>query len=164
MDVKPACLKLVAEFHRLFKCPILEAPAIPDPTRCALRVSLLREEVQELADAVAANDLVEIADALADIQYVLSGAVLEFGMASCFGSLFDEVHRSNMSKACNDVEEAETTCTHYREKKATECFYEQAGERQYLVYRAGDRKALKSVKYSECDLKPILDVASTSRS
>ena len=45
---------------------------------------MLQEEVQELADAIAADDLVEVADALGDIQYVLSGAVLEFGMGSRF--------------------------------------------------------------------------------
>jgi predicted HAD superfamily Cof-like phosphohydrolase len=41
---------------------------------------------------------VEIADALCDLQYVLSGAILEFGFGGKFKSLFEEVHRSNMSK------------------------------------------------------------------
>ena len=69
-------------------------PAIPSVDRCQLRVSLLEEEVQELADAIKDNDLVEVADALADIQYVLSGAVHEFGMGHIFQTLFDEVQRS----------------------------------------------------------------------
>ena len=81
---EPSCLSSVAAFHTLFKCPILPAPVIPDEKRCALRVSLIREELQELEDAIKENDLIEVADALADIQYVLSGAVLEFGMASRF--------------------------------------------------------------------------------
>ena len=84
----PNALEMVRDFHRLFRCPVLAAPAIPAPDRCALRVNLLREEVRELADAIRADDLVEVADALADIQYVLSGAVLEFGMGGPFCHLF----------------------------------------------------------------------------
>ena len=152
---EPDTLNSVAAFHALFQCPVLATPAIPDVTRCALRVSLLEEEVQELADAIAADDLVEIADALADIQYVLSGAVLEFGMGSRFKELFDEVQRSNMSKACATVEEAEATCKHYKENKDTDSTYEEI-KGQYLVYRAGDRKALKSVNYSAVNFEPIL--------
>lgn len=70
---------------------------IPNRTRCALAVDLIREELNELAAAIDQNDIVEVADALADLQYVLSGDVHEFGLGSRFGSLFEEVHRSNMS-------------------------------------------------------------------
>ena len=94
MFVDPNALSSVAAFHRLFRAPILASPVIPSADRCQLRVSLLKEEVQELADAIKDNDLVEVADALADIQYVLSGAVHEFGMGNIFQTLFDEVQRS----------------------------------------------------------------------
>ena len=77
---EPACLSSVAAFHRLFKAPVLNAPVIPDAKRCALRVNLLQEELNELKEAIDQNDLVEVADALADIQYVLAGAVHEFGL------------------------------------------------------------------------------------
>ena len=70
-------LNQVAEFHRTFKHPVLDKPAIPSKDRCSLRVSLLSEEVAELQVAIENNDLIEIADALCDIQYVLSGAVLD---------------------------------------------------------------------------------------
>ena len=102
-------LNQVADFHRTFKHPIEKTPLIPAPERCRLRVSLLREELQELEDAIAADDLVEVADALCDIQYVLSGAVLEFGLGEKFRELFDEVQRSNMSKTCATEAEAEAT-------------------------------------------------------
>lgn len=62
----------------------------------ALRIRLLREEVEEFAKAVKENNLVEIADALADIQYVLSGAANTFGID--LASVYDEVHKSNMDK------------------------------------------------------------------
>ena len=157
----PDTLNAVAAFHTLFQCPILPEPTIPDSKRCELRVSLLQEEVQELADAIAAHDLVEIADALADIQYVLSGAVLEFGMAGRFKELFDEVQRSNMSKACATVQEAEETQKHYVETKSTDSTIEEV-EGKFLVYRAGDRKVLKSVKYSAVDFSPILAAFTTT--
>ena len=67
------------------------------------RAASKEEEVAELAAAIKQNDIVEIADALADIQYVLAGAVHEFGLGSSFANLFDEVQRSNMSKACADT-------------------------------------------------------------
>lgn len=146
----------VAEFHTTFKHPVLEAPTIPPQNRCELRVSLIREELKELEEAIAQNDLVEIADALCDIQYVLSGAILEFGLANKFKELFDEVQRSNMSKACKTEAEAEATMKHYRENKETDCFFEEHNE-QYLVYRVGDKKTLKSVNYSPAELKLILE-------
>ena len=100
-------LNQTADFHRLFNHPILDKPTIPDKKRCALRVELISEELRELKEAIKDKDIVEIADALCDIQYVLSGAVHEFGMSEKFVRLFNEVQRSNMSKACVSVEEAE---------------------------------------------------------
>jgi predicted HAD superfamily Cof-like phosphohydrolase len=150
----PKSLTSVAEFHSTFKHPILPEPKIPDAKRCALRVSLLTEEVKELEEAIADNNLVEIADALCDIQYVLSGAILEFGMADKFKELFEEVQRSNMSKACKDMEEAEATVAHYQ-KQGVSCFFEEKGS-LFLVYREGDRKTLKSINYQPADLKRIL--------
>ena len=153
---EPESLNSVAAFHRLFRCPVVMKPAIPSADRCQLRVSLLEEEVQELADAIKDNDLVEVADALADIQYVLSGAVLEFGMGSIFQTLFDEVQRSNMSKACGTMEEAGRTQEHYRATKGVESTVEEV-DGQFLVFREGDRKVIKSVEYSPASLKGILE-------
>lgn len=148
-------LNQVADFHRTFDHPILPKPEIPSESRCALRVSLIAEELKELEAAIADKDLVEIADALCDIQYVLSGAVLEFGMGDKFRELFDEVQRSNMSKACETREEAEQTVAHYQNERDTPCFYEEK-DGKYLVFREGDRKTLKSINYSPADLKSIL--------
>ncbi len=149
-------LNQVAAFHRTFKHPVLEKPQIPSPERCALRVSLIAEELKELEQAIADQDLVEVADALCDIQYVLSGAVLEFGLGDKFKALFEEVQRSNMSKACDTVEEAEATVEYYSKERDTPCHYvEQDGK--FLVYRDGDKKTLKSINYSPADLKKIID-------
>ena len=153
---EPNGLNDVAKFHDTFSLPIVEKPVIPDAKRCELRISLLQEELNELKEAIEQNDLVEVADALCDIQYVLSGAILEFGLATDFKTLFDEVQRSNMSKTCKTMDEAIATQKHYLETKGTESTIEEK-DGEFLVYRAGDKKVLKSVKYSPADLKSIVE-------
>ncbi|MEQ8364365.1 MAG: nucleoside triphosphate pyrophosphohydrolase family protein [Cyclobacteriaceae bacterium] len=152
----PNSLQLVADFHRTFKHPILNSPAIPDETRCRLRVALIAEELKELEVAILEKDIVEVADALCDIQYVLSGAILEFGLGDKFKALFEEVQRSNMSKACENEEEARATVAHYLQKDGTECYYKEI-EGKWLVYRKADHKTIKSVNYSPADLQKILN-------
>lgn len=152
---EPSALTSVAAFHDIFNLPVLAVPTIPDEKRCNLRIALLQEELDELKTAIIDNDIVGIADALSDLQYVLSGAVLEFGLGNKFKALFDEVQRSNMSKTCKSYDEAIATQKYYLEEKNTESFIqEQEGE--YLVYRTADKKVLKSINYSEADLSTIV--------
>lgn len=148
-------LNQVAEFHTTFKHPIIAAPQIPSKERAQLRIELLSEELKELQQAVDDNNLVEIADALCDLQYVLSGAVLEFGLGQKFKELFDEVHRSNMSKACKTVDEANQTIEHYRNTANVESHYKEI-DGLYLVYRTADNKTLKSINYSPANLSDIV--------
>lgn len=152
----PKSLTSVAEFHKTFQHPILETPQIPSEARCKLRISLIAEELKELEEAIENKDIVEVADALCDIQYVLSGAILEFGLKDKFSELFDEVQRSNMSKACKSQEEAEATIRHYFEKDGTESYFKEV-DGLFLVFRKEDDKTLKSVNYSPADLKSILE-------
>lgn len=149
-------LNQVAEFHTTFKHPILSEPTIPAKERADLRVSLIAEELDELKEAISNNDLVEVADALCDIQYVLSGAVLEFGLGDKFVALFEEVQRSNMSKACNNMEEVEASIKHYKEVKGEDCSFKKEGDK-YLLFRTTDQKTLKSINYSPANLKAILE-------
>lgn len=151
----PDSLNSVAIFHRTFQHPILETPQIPNAERCKLRVSLIAEELSELVDAIKANDLVEVADALCDIQYVLAGAILEFGLGEKFNELFNEVQRSNMSKACDTEADAQATVAHYIKERNTPCYYEEK-EGKFLVYRTEDRKTLKSISYSPANISGIL--------
>lgn len=146
-------LERVAEFHELFGHPVLSEPTVP-VDRVELRINLLREELDELEEACKKGDLVEAADALCDLQYVLSGAVLEFGLKYKFNKLFSEVQRSNMSKSCTSLTEAEDT-VRYWTSQGQECYYKKKDGR-YLVYRTKDDKVLKSVGYSKADLKSIL--------
>ena len=152
---QPDALNLVAEFHRTFKHPILEEPKIPGEDRCKLRVALIAEELKELEVAILEKDIVGVADALCDIQYVLSGAILEFGLGDKFKALFEEVQRSNMSKACHTEQEAIATVEHFKKKDGTECYYK-VEDGKWLVYRTSDNKTMKSVQYSPADLEQIL--------
>jgi predicted HAD superfamily Cof-like phosphohydrolase len=149
---QPDSLNQVAEFHKTFQHPILANPTIPDENRCKLRVALIAEELKELEVAILNKDIVEVADALCDIQYVLSGAILEFGLGEKFKALFDEVQRSNMSKACLTEEEAIKTVEFYKQKDGTECYYKQE-DGKWLVYRKQDNKTIKSINYSPADLE-----------
>jgi len=149
-------LNQVADFHRTFNAPILPTPQIPSKQRCELRVALLQEELNELKEAIENNDLIEIVDALADLQYVLSGAVLEFGLGDKFVELFNEVQRSNMSKACNSELEAQETIEHYKQKDGTKGYYKE-NNGKWLVYREEDDKVLKSVNYSPAELSKIIN-------
>jgi len=152
---QPDSLNLVADFHKTFKHPILQEPAIPDENRCKLRVALLAEELKEMEVAILEKDLVGVADALCDLQYVLSGAILEFGLGEKFKSLFEEVQRSNMSKACNSEAEANQTVQFYKDKDGTECYHKKEGDK-WLIYRKADNKTIKSINYSPANLDKIL--------
>lgn len=144
----------VREFHETFNHPILPKPTFPAADRTKLRVSLIQEELNELKDAIEVQDLVEVADALCDLQYVLSGAILEFGMADKFPELFAEVHRSNMSKACKNNEEVMETEKSYL-KQGVVTYSELVGNRM-VVKRMSDQKILKNINYSSANLKKIL--------
>ena len=152
-------LNQVAEFMRTFAQPVLEKPTIPSIERCNLRVDLIQEELNELRAGIYSNDIVEIADALCDLQYVLSGAIHEFGLGNKFAELFEEVHRSNMSKVCISNNEAEDTIAKYR-KEGVVVYKEPVDEintDKYLIKRSYDDKVLKSINYSPANLKPIIN-------
>lgn len=147
-------LNSVSKFHTTFNHPILSEPQIPPKNRAELRLNLLREELKELEEAVENQDVVEAADALCDLQYVLAGAILEFGMGEKFAELFAEVQRSNMSKVCRSEEEAQATVNHFASQNQ-DAYFEKKDD-FYLVYRKVDNKTLKSINYSEVDLGRIL--------
>lgn len=153
---QPDALNLVAAFHRTFKHPIVTSPSVPSEERCKLRVTLIAEELKELEAAILEKDIVEIADALCDIQYVLSGAIIEFGLGDKFCALFEEVQRSNMSKACVSEDEARATVEYYRKKDGTECYCTKEGSK-WLVYRKSDNKTIKSINYSRANLQSIIE-------
>jgi predicted HAD superfamily Cof-like phosphohydrolase len=67
-----------------------------------LRFELMKEENEEYLEAVQNNDIVEIADALGDMLYILCGTILEHGLQHKIEEVFNEIQRSNMSKLGED--------------------------------------------------------------
>lgn len=149
-------LKNVKEFHETFGQPVLKTPQLISKKRAELRIELIQEELNELKKAVEDKNLVEVADALCDIQYVLSGTVLEFGMGDKFREMFDEVHRSNMSKACNDKYTAVQTMLFYNEERNVDSYPEEMPNGTILIKRKADGKILKSLAYSPANISEIL--------
>ena len=92
--------ELVGDFMEAFGQLVEPEPIIPDDTIVDLRVDLIAEEFLELREAIVNEDIVEIADALTDLLYVVYGAGHAFGID--LDECFLEVHASNMSKLDND--------------------------------------------------------------
>ena len=93
----------VYEFHTAFGLGIKNEPtANIGEARNLLRFNLMKEENEEYFEAANNNDLVEVADALGDMLYILAGTIIEHGMQYKIAEVFDEIQRSNMSKLGED--------------------------------------------------------------
>lgn len=151
-------IDLVAGFHERFLHPILPTPQMPTKVRAKLRSDLMDEELSEFTEAVQKGDLVGVADALCDLQYVLTGTVLEFGMGSAFMRMFREVHGSNMSKACRTEDDARATIAYYKEQGIASYPHMVIHDdgNHWLIYRVSDNKTLKSVNYQPARLAQFL--------
>ncbi|WP_428228597.1 hypothetical protein [Flavobacterium sp.] len=96
-------LDAVTEFHTAFKIGHSHTPiADLGEHKKILRYNLMKEENEEYLEAVQNNDLVEIADALGDMMYILCGTIIEHGLQDKIEAVFDEIQRSNMSKLGED--------------------------------------------------------------
>ncbi len=93
----------VTAFHKAFKLNRNNTPtAHIGEDRNLLRYKLMREENEEYLEAANNNDLVEVADALGDMLYILCGTIIEHGMQHKIDAVFEEIQRSNMSKLGED--------------------------------------------------------------
>ena len=92
-------LEAVKEFHTAFGLGVSDMPkdSLGENVNI-LRYNLMKEENEEYLEAVQNNDIVEIADALGDMLYILCGTILEHGLQHKIEAVFDEIQRSNMSK------------------------------------------------------------------
>lgn len=123
-------LKAVKEFHEAFGLGIKESPtANLTEKKLKLRFDLMAEENEEYLEAAKNNDLVEVADALGDMLYILCGTIIEHGMQHKIEAVFNEIQQSNMSKL---------------------------GEDGQPIYRE-DGKVLKGPAYFKPDIRSILD-------
>lgn len=89
----------VKHFHEVFKIGSREIPSGEiTEAEYNLRHLLMKEENEEYLEACRRGDLTEIADALGDKMYILFGTILKHGLQYKIEEIFDEIHRSNMSK------------------------------------------------------------------
>ena len=123
-------LEAVAEFHNSFGIESKKIPSvqIPDKT-ISLRYNLMKEENEEYLEAAKNKDMIEVADALGDMLYILCGTILSHGMQHKITEVFDEIQRSNMSKLGSDGKP---------------------------IYRE-DGKVLKGPSYFKPDIKSVLE-------
>lgn len=123
-------IEAVKAFHTAFKIGHREDPkADLGIDKNTLRFNLMKEENEEYLEAANNNDLVEVADALGDMLYILCGTIIEHGMQYKIEAVFNEIQRSNMSKL---------------------------GENGNPIYRE-DGKVLKGPNYFKPNIKAILD-------
>ena len=96
-------LNAVKEFHTAFEIGYSEIPKSDlGESKNVLRFNLMKEENEEYLEAVQNNDLIEIADALGDMLYILCRTIIEHGLQHKIEAVFDEIQRSNMSKLDHD--------------------------------------------------------------
>lgn len=96
-------LDAVKLFHESFGLGVEQAPkaSLGDAVNM-LRYNLMKEENEEYLEAVQANDLTEVADALGDMLYILCGTIISHGLQYKITEVFEEIQRSNMSKLGHD--------------------------------------------------------------
>jgi len=96
-------LNSVKEFHTAFGIGYSETMrGSLGENKNLLRFNLMKEENEEYLEAAQNNDIVEIADALGDMLYILCGTIIEHGLQHKIEAVFDEIQRSNMSKLGED--------------------------------------------------------------
>ena len=123
-------IEAVKVFHEAFKLGYRETQkADLGANKNMLRYKLMREENEEYLDAANDNDLVEVADALGDMLYILCGTIIEHGLQYKIEEVLNDIQRSNMSKLGDDGEP---------------------------IYRE-DGKVLKGPNYFKPHIKEILD-------
>lgn len=145
-------LSQVGQFHSTFNHPIKEKPDLSDEELNELRIDLIEEELEELKEALNNKDVVATADALCDLQYVLSGAVLALGYGDKFMEMFQNVQNSNMSKVVATEEEAiEEVSKHLNDNVG----YEEVNNG--FILKREDGKVMKPSTYKAPTLGDILN-------
>ena len=96
-------IEAVKIFHEIYKLSYEENPTTEiGLDKIKLRFNLMAEENQEYLQAAKNNDLIEVADALGDMLYILCGTIIEHGMQDKIEEIFDEIQKSNLSKLGED--------------------------------------------------------------
>lgn len=137
----------VREFHQMFGLTVNAVPAIPDGKDAVLRTELINEETREFTYAAVMGDITEIADALGDQLYIILGTANTYGID--LEPVFQEVHRSNMTKLWTSAEIAGAP----RDATVTRVCHN--ADRAFVVKRP-DGKVLKPPSYEPANIAAII--------
>jgi predicted HAD superfamily Cof-like phosphohydrolase len=153
----------VVDFNTQFGVKIHQSPQVDifdkESNNVEFAMKLIREEMKELEQAVQQKDYIETVDALADILYVVYGMGARIGMN--MDQAFKLVHDNNMSKLCSSEEEAIESVKYYESNKGSLGYdsprYRLAEDgKHWVVYNESTKKVLKSIKWQNVDLAPLL--------
>jgi len=143
----------VETFNKTFGKPNNYKPTIPEDEKLLnFVIDFIKEETEELEEAIKNRDIVEILDAICDLLYVAIGnATMVFGLKDKLIDAFNEVQASNMSKACDNYEDALETAE-VRAREHGPCVIREV-DGKFIVYRKSDDKVMKNINYFAPDLK-----------
>lgn len=150
----------VGVFHSVFGHPKHDKPQVnifdEDKKLVKLRIDLIQEELDELKEACDQKDMVEVADALCDILYVTYGAGHAFGLD--LDTMFNEVQESNMTKTCDNEEDAKLSIEKYKDDYRYEDPQYRKSEcnKYWVVYDNKTGKILKNHKFKSPELSKFL--------
>lgn len=182
-------IRQIKEFMTTFNQPIRESPQMPTVTECLFRLNLIKEETIEIAMACGSEvysgfgrdlfnasqkihyeserlrenlkpNLVGVLDGLKDLEYVSKGTEITFGMQYVSEKAFQAVHDSNMTKACENMDEALDTLGELQSSNNPDVWPARAIESKngkVLVLRSRDGKVLKSMNYTSVNLEPFIN-------
>ena len=146
----------VGIFMKTFGQEVKNKPSFSTDKINKLRLDLIKEELSELTDAMNNKNLLEVADALTDILYVTYGAGHAFGLN--LDTMFNEVQESNMSKTCDNEEDAKISVKKYlEEKRYNDPKYRKSDcDKYWIVYDNETGKILKNHKFKSPELSKFL--------
>jgi predicted HAD superfamily Cof-like phosphohydrolase len=178
-------LNQVEEFHKAFGHPVQDTPSVPANRVALRLNLILEElyELAEASGAVGTfnqlmadklgvnysilvengvdlinrgeSNIVECADAIGDIFYVVAGAAHEYGLGKVMPAVSADIHASNMSKLCTTLGQVDRTIEKYT-SEGIATYAKPVGESLFAIYRAEDNKILKSIDYTPANLEVIV--------
>lgn len=179
-------LKDTEEFHDNFNLPINDEIVDDNLEDRKLRLSLIFEEMVELALAMGCTkhleglcdkhksgthtwlfngegssdgdtyNKMETLDALGDIQYVLSGSIISMGYKNVFDDAFSDIHTSNMTKLCDNKQEAEETIEYFQKERGEVSRLDILPKGDKFIVQREDGKIMKNKYYQAVDLKKYI--------
>lgn len=138
-------VKLIKHWSKIFGLNCSTKKKLPSLKEMTFDLKLIDEEYKETALAAVSGDIIEYQDGLGDVLWTTIRAMLNAGIDP--EETIQAIYKSNMSKSCTSIEEAEESVVHYLKQGIKAYFIEYEG--YYLIKRSSDNKILKSINFRE---------------